>query len=69
MYTIRMAPAGYGMTQLDEEEESQFWNHYCHDDCPVEPGIEWEDQWSCGCDDECPACGTSISPYQSDEIT
>jgi hypothetical protein len=30
---------------------------YRHDDCPVTPGIEWEDEWECACDGECPACG------------
>lgn len=36
-------------------------NHYEHDEC----GEEWIDHHSCGCDDECPKCGVSISPHES----
>ncbi len=29
----------------------------------------WRDEWDCGCDDECPSCGTrDISPHRSDEL-
>ena len=39
-----------------------FRNYYIHDDCEVQPGIEWHDQWSAMCNDECPACGAEIEP-------
>lgn len=47
--------------------KNQFLNHYRHDDCPVDPGVEWEDRWSCACNDRCPACNAEIEPYQSDD--
>lgn len=47
----------------------QKWrNHYRHRDCPVEPGVEWEDVWSCQCNDHCPACDREIEPYDSEEL-
>ncbi len=31
---------------------------------------EWADEWSCGCDDECPACeARDISPIDSEDLT
>jgi LmbE family N-acetylglucosaminyl deacetylase len=33
-------------------------------------GAEWEDEWSCMCDDDCPDCGARhMSPYDADELT
>jgi hypothetical protein len=40
-----------------------FRNYYR---CPC--GNEWTDEWECTCDDRCPECGTSCSPYHSEEI-
>ncbi|MFN0278980.1 MAG: hypothetical protein ACKVRN_10295 [Pyrinomonadaceae bacterium] len=51
------------------EDEIEYTNYYCHDDCPVNPGIEWEDIWTATCDDECPACRADVSPYKSEIIT
>ena len=34
-----------------------FLIQYRHDECPVEPRIEWFDVWSCTCNGQCPACG------------
>jgi rubrerythrin len=50
----------------DEDEEKRlFLNKYTCPDC----GESWEDQWSCGCDDECPHCGArNISPVESIEL-
>lgn len=46
-----------------EEDKAWFENHYrC--DC----GQEWDDQWSCTCDDDCPSCGATCSPRNSAEI-
>jgi hypothetical protein len=33
--------------------------------CPC--GEEWEDVWSATCDDRCPKCNTSCSPYLSED--
>jgi hypothetical protein len=41
-----------------------FKNAYEHKEC----GTSWNDTWSCGCDDECPKCGTSISPETSNPV-
>lgn len=43
-----------------------FRNHYHCGDC----GADWEDEWSCCCDDECPNCGSkNWSPHESDDLT
>jgi hypothetical protein len=42
-----------------------FLNKYHCQDCD----ISWEDEWSCTCDDECPVCGHSIEPEDSDDLT
>lgn len=31
-------------------------------------GSEWKDEWCCGCDDDCPQCGTNCSPEESQVI-
>ena len=37
--------------------------------CPTCGGL-WEDEWSCGCDDEFPNCGEGdISPLVSEDLT
>jgi hypothetical protein len=41
-----------------------FLNSYHCDDCDV----SWTDEWSCGCDDECPECGAAIAPEESEKI-
>lgn len=41
-----------------------FENHYEHEGC----GETWVDKHSCGCDDECPTCGVSISPHDSVQL-
>lgn len=43
-----------------------FLNHYRCDECRR----HWSDEWSCGCDDECPRCGArDMTPYRSDDLT
>lgn len=49
---------------VSNDEQAWFHNQY---ECP-RCGTEWEDQWSCGCDDECPDCGLDCSPVSSEEI-
>jgi hypothetical protein len=40
-----------------------FRNFY---ECPC--GVKWYDEWSCTCDDRCPACDTSCSPTISEDL-
>lgn len=42
---------------------ARFTNYYSCDKCDT----EWSDTWDCMCDDRCPNCNTSISPYESDD--
>lgn len=32
-------------------------------------GTSWADEWSCACDDDCPACGTTMTPVDSEDVT
>lgn len=49
------------------KEETGYCNYYEHNDCPVQPGVKWNGQWSCMCSDECPACGAKdIEPVRSE---
>lgn len=43
------------------KSETGYINYY-----RCECGEEWTDEWSCACDDRCPTCNTSISPYASE---
>lgn len=46
----------------DTEGNPCVWqNEYSCQSCTSEQ-IDWADEWSCGCDDECPKCGKSHSP-------
>lgn len=45
------------------ESEPEFENHYRCDECD----IEWQDTWSCACNDKCPQCNHEIEPYRSEE--
>lgn len=47
-----------------EIEPSGYINHYECEECHV----SWDDEWSCMCDDDCPECGHSYTPYDSDPI-
>jgi hypothetical protein len=43
-----------------------FRNHYRCYKCRS----EWNDDWSCMCDDECPVCGArDVTPLDSDDLT
>lgn len=48
----------------EPEPETWFRNQYHCESCDT----EWEDRWSAACDDECPDCGVSISPHESEVI-
>jgi hypothetical protein len=43
-----------------------YRNHYRCARCDH----EWQDKWSCMCDDDCPHCGARhMSPYDADDLT
>lgn len=42
----------------------KYTNYYR---CPC--GEEWDDEWSCACNDRCPACNKEVTPYISDDGT
>jgi hypothetical protein len=44
-------------------EFPSFENIYYH--C----GQQWQDEWSCQCNDRCPVCGCEIEPYESVDLT
>jgi hypothetical protein len=37
----------------------KYVNHFYH--C----NVQWDDEWSCMCNDECPVCHHEIEPYAS----
>jgi len=48
----------------DDDGPSLFVNHYTCPDC----GTDWQDEWECAVDDDCPHCGKRhISPHESEE--
>jgi hypothetical protein len=42
----------------------KFRNYY---ECPHD-GTRWLDDWTCACNDRCPACDAEIEPYFRDDI-
>ena len=44
--------------------ERRFRNYY---KCPKD-NTNWTDEWSCTCNDHCPACNIEIEPYFSEDI-
>lgn len=56
--------AQHALDQLEEELEHTFRNFYHCPRCEH----EWDDEWDCACDDQCPVCGLKgISPYRSED--
>lgn len=60
--TSRADLSKFGALEQDTEGNPCVWRNDYMCDCG---GGEWDDRHSCQCDDECPACGESISPYKS----
>jgi hypothetical protein len=46
------------------EQGSPLFRNFYECEC----GHSWEDEWDCGCDDECGACGATISPTESEAL-
>ncbi len=44
--------------------EPNFFKNFYR--CPC--GEEWDDVWSCTCNDKCCSCGKEIEPYKSEDI-
>lgn len=76
--TVPLGPAFAGVTRadlaafgdLDKDSAGNpcVWlNEYRCDGGVDEPthDDEWDDRWSCQCDDQCPTCGRSVSPHTS----
>jgi peptide subunit release factor 1 (eRF1) len=49
---------------MKDTEEIRFRNFYKCPDC----NTEWDDMWSCTCNDKCPDCNKEIEPYESEDI-
>jgi hypothetical protein len=52
------------LTPIEQDEPIKYINYYRCEDC----NTEWQDEWSCQCDDECPVCAIPYSPYKSEDI-
>ena len=43
---------------------------YCNNYRCARCDYEWQDEWSCTCEDDCPQCDARhMSPYKSDDLT
>lgn len=56
-----MATHGFVDSDSEKEDQTRFTNFYVH--CRR----EWQDKWSCMCNDRCPVCNHEIEPYASRE--
>lgn len=43
-------------------DEHRYRNYYEHCD------TQWDDTWSCMCNDRCPVCNKEIEPYKSEDL-
>lgn len=59
------AGCGYIIPDYLDLSPPMFVNHYR---CPVD-GTEWDDEWTCTCNDHCPTCNAEIEPYASDDLS
>lgn len=58
-----MAHPDWAFMSNDGEGNPCVWlNSYRCDDCSE----EWDDEWSCKCDDRCPICDEEHEPYKSE---
>lgn len=55
-------PAFAGLDTDNEGNPCVWQNGYTCQTCTSEQ-IDWTDDWSCSCDDDCPNCGKSHSPH------
>ena len=52
------------MKKIELAKDEILWENHYKCDC----GEEWNDIWSCKCDDECSKCGSTLEPYKSNKI-
>lgn len=52
----------YAHLETDSEGNPCVWRNHYRCEC----GAEWDDEWSCQCDDECGECGKDYSPFESE---
>jgi hypothetical protein len=56
---------GFSALTMDTSGNPCVWRNIYVCGCLNGPRSEWESDWSCQCDDECPGCGASCSPHGS----
>ncbi len=56
---VRIAKEAFGLLKAQ-----WYLNHYQCSECDQ----AWTDEWSCACDDDCPMCGTTMTPVESEDI-
>jgi hypothetical protein len=61
--TASLAPEAADASAAECDGKRELRNVYECEACD----IGWEDTWCCACDDDCPECGTPISPIASHE--
>lgn len=62
-----MESIDYAVRSLLEEVDLAWFRNI--DQC-YRCSQDWEDEWSCMCDDECPSCGARYaSPVDSEDVT
>jgi len=49
---------------VEVDEPYTMTNFYKCEHC----NTEWQDEYSCACDDDCPKCGVTHSPYKSEDF-
>ncbi|WP_444679581.1 hypothetical protein [Halomonas sp. E19] len=64
VYYFKHSAIEYVFIDPESRLRPRWLNHYECSEC----GNEWSDEWSCQCDDRCPACDTSCSPIESDDL-
>ena len=63
MRAMKQAKARAGDLVMPKDEDpdpTMYVNYYKCPRCKE----KWQDFWDCACDDRCPACGLSVSPYE-----
>lgn len=59
---------GWDHLHADTAGNPCVWRNRYACDCLDGSRSEWDSEWSCQCDDECPECGESVGPFESEWI-
>jgi ribosomal protein S27AE len=72
--TVRTGHAPEEWAELDDRDLADnggidldapvYRNHYTCANC----GTTWTDDWTATCDDDCPKCGTTMTPTHSEDL-